>query len=96
MKTLPRVYFKRFVEKHFLVEVAVFDIVDIHRYPNGIKYGLICKNILTGARVLFDNHFPKGDHFHIDDQEYDYQYVSYEILYRDFETMVSEHFGVIL
>jgi hypothetical protein len=37
--------------------------------PDGIEYGLICKDLKTGDSVLVDNHHPKCPHVHINDRE---------------------------
>jgi len=42
---------------------------------NGIKYGLICKDLKADSYVLMDNHYPKGPHFHVNDPGFLYEYV---------------------
>ena len=61
------------------------------RYPDGIKYSLICLNIRTQKRVLLDNHHPKGPHLHIDDIEAEYVFKSVAELMADFTRLVFEH-----
>lgn len=39
------------------------------KYPDGLKWGLICIDRVTGKKVLLDNHHPKGPHLHLDDKE---------------------------
>ncbi len=66
------------------------------KYPDGIKYGLICKDLKTGSFVLLDNHHPKGPHIHINENEFSYTYVNDEQLIEDFQNWVLKELGVKL
>jgi hypothetical protein len=56
--------------------------------PHGVRYRLAW--IQNGkARVLFDNHHGKGDHFHVDDEEYPYCFSSVKQLGSDFAEQVK-------
>ena len=63
---------------------------------DGIKYGLICKDLKTGNYVLMDNHHPKGPRVHINDQEFSYEYKNDEKLILDFQNWVLKELGVKL
>lgn len=64
--------------------------------PDGVKYGLICKDLTSGEFVLLDNHHPKGPHVHVNEQEFAYEYVSDDQLIADFEMFVLKELGVKL
>ena len=56
--------------------------------PHGVRYRVAW--IQDGnCRVLFDNHHGKGDHFHVDEVECEYKFLSIERLFEDFEEQVS-------
>lgn len=40
-----------------------------------------------------DNHHPKGPHFHLDNDEFDYDYKSDDKLIEDFKKLVLQHIG---
>ncbi len=94
MKAVLRSYSKDLLEERYVVEMAVHDVGVSEKYPDGIKYGLICFDQATQKYVLFDNHHPKGPHIHIDDEELSYDYVDDERLLQDFANAVFEKFGV--
>ena len=79
-----------------MVELSIHDVGKSIQYPDGIKYGLICKDLKTKKFVLLDNHHPKGHHMHINGDESDYEYVSDEKLIEDFEKLVLKNLGVKL
>jgi len=43
-----------------------------------------------------DNHHPKGPHFHLDNDEYLYEFLGLDELIDDFRRIVTEHMGVTL
>lgn len=94
MKANLRFYSKDFHEGRYIVELSVHDVGVSEKYPDGVKYGLICFDQETEEFVLFDNHHPKGPHIHIDGKELSYEYVDDESLLNDFATAVFEKFGV--
>lgn len=79
-----------------MVELSIYEVGISSRYPDGIKYGLICKDLKTGNYVLLDNHHPKGPHVHINEKEFSYKYVDDEKLLEDFHVLVSRELGVKL
>ncbi|MCM2278164.1 MAG: hypothetical protein NDJ89_08815 [Oligoflexia bacterium] len=84
------------VHGRYAVELVVHEVGKSERYPDGIKYGLICFDLKTGRKILMDNHHPKGPHIHIDDLEVSYVFVSDEKLIEDFKELVFEKMGVKL
>ncbi len=67
--------------------------VDDKRYVDGVKYSLLMIDIKNDKKVLMDNHHPKGHHFHLDEDEFDYQYKNDDTLIEDFKKLVLQHFG---
>jgi hypothetical protein len=57
---------------------------------------LICKNLTSDNYVLLDNHHPKIPHVHINDREFDYDYVDDDKLIEDFQMFVLQELGVKL
>jgi hypothetical protein len=96
MKAHLRYYVKNKLQGRYMVELSIHEVGKSAQYPDGIKYGLICKDLRTGDFVLMDNHHPKGHHQHINDSESPYAYVSDEKLIEDFENPVLTHLGVKL
>ena len=96
MKAHLRYFAKNKVHDRYVVEVSIYEVGKSVKYPDGIKYGLICKDTMTGAFVLFDNHHPKGPHTHINDREFAYEYRGDEKLIADFEILVLKELGVKL
>ena len=78
-----------------MVEIKVYSLEDV-RYPDDIKYSLVCTDKITGKKVLFDNHHPKGHHFHIDEKEYDYNFTGVDELVDDFRQRIIDHFDIVL
>jgi hypothetical protein len=78
------------------VELSIYEVGKSSKYPDGIKYGLICKDLKTDDYVLLDNHHPKGPHVHINEREFAYEYVNDDQLITDFEMMVLKELGVKL
>jgi len=87
---------KERIKGHYIFEVK------IHRFPGsdenqeGIRYRAVFIDLLTGRRVLMDNHHPKGHHLHLDETEMPYEYRGEEFLIEDFTGIVFEHMGVKL
>ncbi|PWU22475.1 MAG: hypothetical protein C5B49_00550 [Bdellovibrio sp.] len=96
MKAHLRYYTKNKIHNRYVMEVSIYEIERSPNYPDGIKYGLICKDLKTGEYVLLDNHHPKGPHVHINDREFPYEYVNDDRLIVDFETLVLKELGVKL
>ena len=79
-----------------MVEMEVLRIDDLARYPEGVRYALICIDRKTGMKVLMDNHHPKGHHQHVGDAESPYDYPGPDQLIEDFRHLVSLEMGVKL
>lgn len=96
MKAHLRYFTKNRVQNRYVVELSIYEVGKSSKYPDGIKYGLICKDLKTGNYVLLDNHHPKGPHVHINDREFSYDYVDDEKLIEDFQMFVLQELGVKL
>jgi hypothetical protein len=66
------------VQDRYPVGVQIFEVPKTAAYPLGYRYRLLCMDPITQARVLMDNHHPKGPHLHINDQEYGYAFLTPE------------------
>ena len=88
MKAALIVWHKARFGGHYIVELKIHQVGRSARYPDGVKYGLICKNLKTGRHVLMDNHHPKGHHIHLDDQELPYEFRDSDALIDDFKGLV--------
>lgn len=96
MRARLRYYAKNHLRGRFVIELSIHEVGISDKYPDGIKYGLICKDLHSGRLVLMDNHHPKGPHIHIDDEEFSYEYVNDEKLITDFQTLVFKELGLKL
>jgi hypothetical protein len=84
------------MHSRYVIELEILEVEDSVKYPDGIKYALICKDLKTGEYVLLDNHHPKGPHLHVNDDEFEYEYLNDDRLIEDFEKLVAKHLGVKL
>ncbi len=84
------------IRGRYILEMTIHQVPTSARYPFGIKYGLILIDTKTGAKVLMDNHHPKGPHVHVNDAEFAYDFVNEEKLVQDFKGVVFEQMGVQL
>lgn len=96
MKVLLLFHEKSFVRNRFIVEYRIHDVGKSPRYPDGLKYAIICIDTKTGNRVLMDNHHPKGHHLHLGDDELPYVFSTIDVLVDDFKKLVFNHLGVRL
>lgn len=96
MKAHLRFYVKNNIQGRYVLELSIHEIGKSVKYPDGIKYGLICKDLKTGHYVLMDNHHPKGPHIHVNDNEYSYTYTNDNKLIKDFQNLVLQELGVNL
>ncbi len=96
MKAVVRYHIKQIVRDRYLVELLIHELEVSTKYPDGIKYGLICRNIESGEYVLMDNHHPKGPHIHINEAEFKYRYLNDDQLIEDFKELVLKELGVQL
>jgi hypothetical protein len=87
------IYFlKEEVRSRYIMELKIHSVED-KRYVDGVKYSLLMIDPRSKKKVLMDNHHPKGPHFHLNDDEFDYQYKNDETLIEDFKKLVLQHFG---
>jgi hypothetical protein len=96
MKARLRFYLKNVLHGRYVVELSIHEVGASSKYPDGIKYGLICKDLKTGDYVLLDNHHPKGPHVHVNEREFAYAYANDDKLIADFEKLVLKELGVKL
>lgn len=89
-------YLKQEIKRDYVMELKILKVDKDRRYADGVKYSLVFVNLKDGRKVLMDNHHPKGPHFHLDDEEFDYGYVNDDTLIEDFKKLVFQHFGVKL
>ncbi len=94
MKAHRRYYAKNNLHGRYVVELTIFVVGISQKYPDGVKYGMICKDLRTGDFVLMDNHHPKGPHTHINENEFTYEYLNDEKLITDFQNLVLKELGV--
>ena len=85
-------YVKQEIKNKFIMELRI-NSVDDKRYVDGVKYALLFIEPKSQKKVLMDNHHPKGPHFHLDDEEFGYQYKNDDKLIEDFKKLVLQHFG---
>ena len=78
------------------MELKIHEVGRSEKYPDGIRYGLIYKDLVSDRQVLLDNHHPKGHHLHLDDREMPYDFKGIPALLEDFEKLVESHLGVKL
>lgn len=96
MKAHLRYYAKNKIGDRYILELSIHEVEKSPKYPDGIKYGLICKDLGTGDYVLLDNHHPKGPHIHVNNQQFGYEYVGDDKLIEDFQALVFKELGVTL
>ena len=96
MKAILRYSQKVRIQDRYLVELEIHEVRRTKAQPLGLKYRMICIDLTTGARVLMDNHQPKGPHVHIDNQEAPYRFVDEEQLIMDFKEIIFTRMGITL
>lgn len=84
------------LQDRYVLELSIHEVGDPVKYPNGIKYGLICVDLATGKKVIMDNHHPKGPHIHLNEQQHHYSFKDVQTLMNDFRRLVLEHLEVKL
>jgi hypothetical protein len=94
MKASLLYWHKARLQSRYILEMEIHGIQRSAKYPDGVKYGLILKDLRSEKRVLMDNHHPKGPHIHLDGKEVGYEYKNEEKLIQDFKALVFEHMGV--
>jgi len=96
MSSELKYWHKSMLQDRYILELQIWIIENDKNYPESYKYSLICIDKKTQDKILFDNHSPKGHHFHINDKEFEYKFINEDNLIRDFEKLIFEHFGVKL
>ena len=81
---------KYFAQRNILIEIKIWQLPlsDQRRYPDRIKYRMICINTKTGKKLLMDNHSPKGHHVHFGNIEQKYEFQNIDKLIGDFQRFV--------
>ena len=87
---------KNIVKERYIIEHSIHDVGISKKYPDGLKYSLICFDSKTKHKVLMDNHHPKGHHMHLNDEELPYKFSNIDKLVDDFKNLVFIHLGVRL
>jgi hypothetical protein len=77
---------KIILDSGLIREIVIWRIQRTESYPEGIRYRLLLADpISKKVLVLFDNHAPKGHHFHDSKgREFPYEFDSLEKLIIDF------------
>lgn len=96
MKAVLKLHEKRIFKNSTVLELKLWEVEKTTKYPDGIKYRLIMISPKTGNRILMDNHSPKGHHYHVNNEQFDYDFTSIPNLINKFKNLVKEHFGVTL
>ena len=84
------------LQNRFVLEMKIYAVPRSRKYPLGVRYSLIFVDPKSSAKILMDNHYPKGPHIHINDAELEYAFLDEEKLVQDFKSLVLEHMGVKL
>lgn len=87
---------KIIIQDRYIVELIVHEVGVTNAYPDGLKYGLIFFDLKTKKKILMDNHSPKGHHFHINEEEFVYEFDNLEKLLEDFKKLVFDFAGIKL
>jgi hypothetical protein len=94
MKAILKYSQKLILKNRYVIHLTIHEVSDSKKYPDGIKYGLICADTKSGRKVLLDNHHPKGPHIHLDDLELPYEFIDEDTLIDDFKKLVLEHLEI--
>ena len=74
-----------------VAEAKVWKVPESKDYPEGIKYSLYLVLKGTGEIVVgYDNHKPKGHHFHKHGKEKSYNFENDAVLVEEFWDLVKE------
>ncbi|MBI4041777.1 MAG: hypothetical protein HY390_07930 [Deltaproteobacteria bacterium] len=96
MKARQIFWQKSRLQGRYVVELRIYEVGNPVQYPNGVKYSLVCIDLVTRRKVLMDNHHPKGPHTHLDGSEVPYVLSDVTTLLADFKRLVLEHLEVKL
>lgn len=73
-----------------LKELVVWAVPISEKYPEGVRYRMaFIPAGVESPTVLYDNHYPKGHHKHIDEKEISYHFTSIDSLLEDFEKDIA-------
>lgn len=77
---------KLILDSGLVREVVIWRIRKSEDYPEGFRYRLLLADPISKQVILlFDNHAPKGHHYHDSNgEEFFYQFESLEMLLEDF------------
>ncbi len=80
---------KFYLDDETVVEMKIWKIADTERFPEGFKYSLFATK---GAKIIigYDNHHPKGHHYHKGGKEYFYYFKNIDQLIRDFLSALNK------
>ena len=79
------------LESGYIQEIKIWETLPSTKYPDGIRYRLALVNLASREiAVLYDNHWPKGDHVHVGKTETPYRFESVEQLLQDFFGQVEQ------
>jgi len=85
------------IRSKYILELTIWEIDDVNKFPEKIKYSLVFADTENlNNKIIFDNHHPKGHHYHINSTQYIYNFKNIEELINDFQQLVFQHFGVKL
>lgn len=88
MKAKLVYWHKARIHERYILEMEIYQVGKSARYSEGVKYGLIFTDPNTGKQLLMDNHYPKGPHIHLNDQELPYDFIDEDKLIKDFKELV--------
>ena len=90
MKARPILMVKETDKDIGLIEIAVWRVPMDFRHPDGVRYRLaFIPNGYRKPTVLYDNHYPKGHHKHIEGFETPYHFMGVVHLHQDFDNDVE-------
>jgi hypothetical protein len=96
VKAVLKLHEKRIYKNSMVLELKLWEVEKTKKYPDGIKYRLIMIDPKTRYRILMDNHSPKGHHFHVNNEQFDYDFTNIPKLLSKFKELVQKNFGVSL
>jgi len=83
---------KFYLDDETVVEMKIWSIKNDEKFPEGFKYSLFATK---GGRLIigYDNHHPKGHHYHTIDKEYKYHFGGIDRLISDFLENIKKYGG---
>jgi hypothetical protein len=89
MKAILITHIKQYFDEASFVEIKIWKIPVSDDKPHGFKYSLVY--IENGKRIIgYDNSEQKGDHKHIKNHQYEYDFINENKLIDDFYNDVLE------